>query len=43
LRVEVRTVPVLTGVFGAYPMLEQPPRPATMSAKKQAFAKADTI
>jgi len=30
-------------VFGAYTMLEQPPRPATMSAKKQAFAKTDAI
>jgi hypothetical protein len=43
LSVEVRTVPVLTGVFGAYTMLEQPPRPATMSAEKQAFAKTDAI
>jgi hypothetical protein len=43
LRVEVRTVPVLTAVFGAYRMLEQPPRSATMSAKKQAFAKTDAI
>jgi hypothetical protein len=43
LRVEVRTVPVLAAVFGAYTMLEQPPRPETMSAKKQAFAKTDAI
>jgi hypothetical protein len=40
-RVEVRTVPVLTAVFGAYTMLEQPLRPATMSATKQVFAKTD--
>jgi hypothetical protein len=43
LRVEVRTVPVVTAVFGAYTILEQPPRPATMSAKKQAFTKTDAI
>jgi hypothetical protein len=43
LRVEVRTVPVLTAVFGAYTMLEQPPRLATMNAKKQVFAKKDAI
>src|SRR5271169_6150149 len=42
-RVEVRIVPVLTAVFGAYAVLEQPPRPATMSAKKQAFAKTDAV
>jgi hypothetical protein len=43
LRVEVRTVPVFTAVFGAYATLEQPQRPATMSAKKQALAKTDAI
>jgi hypothetical protein len=43
LRVEVRTVPVLTAVFGACTMFEQPPRPATMNVKKQALAKTDAI
>src|SRR5215472_5973477 len=41
--VELRTVPVLTALFGAFTMLEQPPRPVTMRAKKQAFAKTDGI
>src|SRR5262249_44964584 len=41
--VELRTVPVLTAVFGAFTMLEQPPRPVTMRAKKHAFAKTDGI
>src|SRR5262249_26942076 len=40
---ELRTVPVLTAVFGAFTMLEQPPRPVTMRAKKHAFAKTDGI
>jgi hypothetical protein len=32
--VEVRTAPDLTAIFDPYGMLEQPPRPATMIAKK---------
>jgi hypothetical protein len=43
LTVEVRTVPLLTAVFGAYIMVEQSPRDPAMSAKKQPFAKADAI
>src|SRR5215831_17725313 len=43
LMVEAWTEPALAAVFGAYATLEQPPRPATISAKKQAFAKRDAI
>jgi hypothetical protein len=41
--VDAWTEPVLAAVFGAYIMLEQPPRLATISAEKQAFAKRHAI
>src|SRR5262249_22126125 len=43
LMVEAWTEPALAAVFGAYATLEQPPRPATISAKQQAFAKRAAI
>jgi hypothetical protein len=43
LKVAVRTLPVLTVVFGAYTVLAQPPSAATITAKTQALAKTNAI